>query len=54
MFLELGDHAAAHEAFSRAISLATTAAEAAHIRQHLDRLEADHGAAKKSSGAVST
>ena len=54
MFLELGDHAAAHEAFSRAISLATTAAEAAHIRQHLDRLEADHGGAKKSSGAVST
>jgi RNA polymerase sigma-70 factor (ECF subfamily) len=28
----------AHESFSRAIALANTPAEAAHIRQHLDRL----------------
>ena len=28
----------AREAFSRAIALANTPAEAAHIRQHLDRL----------------
>jgi RNA polymerase sigma-70 factor (ECF subfamily) len=54
MFLELGQHAAAHEAFGKAIALANTPAEAAHIRQHLDRLEADHGFAKKSSSALST
>lgn len=40
--LELGRHAAARAAFDRAIALANTAAEAAHIRQHLDRLIADH------------
>ncbi len=39
--LELGRHADAREAFGRAIGLAGTAAEAAHIRQHLDRLQAD-------------
>ena len=41
--LELGRHAAAREAFDRAIALANTAAEAAHIRQHLDQLARDHG-----------
>jgi RNA polymerase sigma-70 factor (ECF subfamily) len=41
--LELGRHAAAREAFDRAIGLAGSAAEAAHIRQHLDRLSRDHG-----------
>jgi RNA polymerase sigma-70 factor (ECF subfamily) len=40
--LELGRHAEARAAFDRAIALAHTAAEAAHIRQHLDRLIADH------------
>jgi RNA polymerase sigma-70 factor (ECF subfamily) len=40
--LELGRHAEARAAFDRAIALANTAAEAAHIRQHLDRLIADH------------
>ncbi|MDF0602765.1 RNA polymerase sigma factor [Psychromarinibacter sp. C21-152] len=35
----------AREAFGRAIALAGTAAEAAHIRQHLDRLSAENGAA---------
>jgi RNA polymerase sigma-70 factor (ECF subfamily) len=42
--LELGRHAEARTAFDRAIGLANTAAEAAHIRQHLDRLMADHPA----------
>lgn len=40
--LELGRHEAARVAFDRAIALANTAAEAAHIRQHLDRLVQDH------------
>ncbi|WP_337186157.1 RNA polymerase sigma factor [Phenylobacterium sp.] len=40
--LELGRTAEARAAFDRAIALAGTAAEAAHIRQHLDRLAADH------------
>ncbi|NQW49812.1 MAG: RNA polymerase sigma factor [Rhodospirillales bacterium] len=35
---QLGRPQEAHEAFSRAIALANTPAEAAHIRQHLDRL----------------
>lgn len=43
--LELGRHAEAKTAFDRAIALANTAAEATHIRQHLDRLMADHGPA---------
>lgn len=40
--LELGRPDAARIAFDRAIALANTPAEAAHIRQHLDRLKADH------------
>jgi RNA polymerase sigma-70 factor (ECF subfamily) len=36
--LQLGRHAEARIAFDQAISLANTAPEAAHIRQHLDRL----------------
>jgi RNA polymerase sigma-70 factor (ECF subfamily) len=40
--LQLGRHDDARVAFDRAISLANTAAEAAHIRHHLDRLAADH------------
>ena len=38
--MELGRTAEARIAFEKAISLAHTAAEAAHIRQHLDKLEA--------------
>ncbi|HYH19200.1 MAG TPA: RNA polymerase sigma factor [Azospirillum sp.] len=39
--LQLGRADEARVAFDRAIALANTAAEAAHIRQHLDRLMAD-------------
>lgn len=41
--LQLGRDAQAREAFDRAIALANTPAEAAHIRGHLDRLQKDHG-----------
>ncbi|MEQ9248549.1 MAG: RNA polymerase sigma factor, partial [Nitratireductor sp.] len=37
---EMGRTEEAREAFDRAIALARTPAEAAHIRQHLDRLAA--------------
>ena len=50
--LELGRHAEAHAAFDRAIALANTAAEATHIRQHLDRLMADHDPARRETGAA--
>jgi RNA polymerase sigma-70 factor (ECF subfamily) len=36
--MQLGRHSEARIAFDRAIALANTAAEAAHIRMHLDRL----------------
>jgi RNA polymerase sigma-70 factor, ECF subfamily len=39
--LQLGRRAEARTAFNRAIALANTPAEAAHIRHHLDRLERD-------------
>lgn len=39
LLLEMGRTDEAREAFNRAISLARTAQEAAHIRLHLDRLE---------------
>ena len=38
LLLQLGDCAGAREAFNRAIALAGSPAEAAHIRLHLDRL----------------
>ncbi|WP_119679417.1 RNA polymerase sigma factor [Indioceanicola profundi] len=41
LLLQLGRAGGAREAFDRAIALANTAAEAAHIRQHLDRLMKD-------------
>ncbi|HKP79871.1 MAG TPA: RNA polymerase sigma factor [Phenylobacterium sp.] len=47
--LELGRHAEARVAFDRAIALANTAAEATHIRQHLDRLMADHAPPEEKS-----
>jgi len=43
--LQLGRDAEAREAFDRAIALANTAAEAAHIRGQIDRLTADARAA---------
>ncbi len=39
LLLQLGRRREARAAFDRAIALASTAAEAAHIRMHLDRLE---------------
>ncbi len=39
--MNLGRRAEARAAFDKAISLAGSAAEAAHIRQHLDRLQAE-------------
>ena len=41
LLLQLGRPREAREAFDRAISLANTPAEAAHIRMHIDRLMAD-------------
>ena len=41
LLMQLDRHAEARAAFDRAISLANTAAEAAHIRMHLDRLSAE-------------
>jgi RNA polymerase sigma-70 factor (ECF subfamily) len=38
LLLQLGRNTEAREAFNQAIALANTAAEAAHIRKHLDRL----------------
>jgi RNA polymerase sigma-70 factor (ECF subfamily) len=46
--LQVGQNHAAHEAFDRAISLANTPAEAAHIRMHIDRLMTDTGKARVS------
>ena len=41
MLMQLGRNDEARVAFDRAIALANTPAEAAHIRQHLDRLAAE-------------
>jgi RNA polymerase sigma-70 factor (ECF subfamily) len=41
LLMQLGEAAAARAAFDRAIGLANTAPEAAHIRAHLDRLMRD-------------
>ncbi len=49
LFLQLGQTLAAREAFDRAIALANTPAEAAHIRMHIDRLTADAGKARTSA-----
>ena len=46
LLLQLDRKAEAREAFDRAIALASTAAEAAHIRMHLDRLAGDGLGAK--------
>jgi RNA polymerase sigma-70 factor (ECF subfamily) len=50
LLMQLGRHAEARAAFDRAISLANSAAEAAHIRMHLDRLVAE---TSKASGKAS-
>jgi RNA polymerase sigma-70 factor (ECF subfamily) len=42
--MQLGRAAEARAAFNQAIALANTAAEAAHIRRHLDRLALDSAA----------
>jgi RNA polymerase sigma-70 factor (ECF subfamily) len=47
LLMQLGRTAEAGIAFDRAIALARTPAEAAHIRQHLDRLMADASPVKK-------
>ena len=44
LLLQLGRPAEAREAFDKAIALANTVAEAAHIRQHLDKLMAESAA----------
>jgi len=44
---QLGRYREAYEAFDRAIALATTPAEAAHIRQHLDCVQREMAAAEK-------
>ena len=45
--LQLGRDEEARVAFDRAIALANTAAEAAHIRLHLDRLMRDNTTAAR-------
>lgn len=56
LLMQLGRAAEARVAFDRAIALAHTPAEAAHIRMHLDRLMHDSAlrknSRKKTSGAV--
>ena len=44
LLLQLDRKAEARQAFGQAIALANTAAEAAHIRMHLDRLSGDGAA----------
>jgi RNA polymerase sigma-70 factor (ECF subfamily) len=44
--MQLGRNDEAREAFDRAIALANTAAEASHIRMHIDRLMKEGSAAK--------
>jgi RNA polymerase sigma-70 factor (ECF subfamily) len=47
LLLQLGRGKEAREAFDRAIALANTAAEASHIRMHIDRLIAESEKAKR-------
>lgn len=49
LLLQTGQNLAARESFDRAISLANTPAEAAHIRMHIDRLTAEAGQARNSA-----
>ena len=50
--MQLGRAAEARDAFGQAIALATTPAEAAHIRQHLDQLMKDGAAHELAAGRV--
>jgi RNA polymerase sigma-70 factor (ECF subfamily) len=50
LLLELGRHEEARVAFDRAIALANTPAEAAHIRMQLDRLMRDGAGATRATG----
>ena len=52
LLLQLGRGEEAKEAFDRAVGLANTAAEAAHIRQHIDRLIRDGSLSQKSPQPV--
>jgi RNA polymerase sigma-70 factor (ECF subfamily) len=52
LLMQLGRGEEAREAFDRAIALANTAAEAAHIRMHLDRLLKDSKAKDSSKGGT--
>ncbi|MFG1425856.1 RNA polymerase sigma factor [Roseixanthobacter glucoisosaccharinicivorans] len=49
---DLGRTEEARIAFGQAIALASSAAEAAHIRQHLDRLQREGGASPQSNGSA--
>ena len=49
LLMQLGRADEARVAFDRAIALAHTPAEAAHIRQHLDRLMKDGAPAERAS-----
>jgi RNA polymerase sigma-70 factor (ECF subfamily) len=51
LLIQLGRAAEARVAFDRAIALANTAAEAAHIRMHLDRLILDSAADGEAAAA---
>ncbi|MDH4986787.1 RNA polymerase sigma factor [Aminobacter anthyllidis] len=53
LLMQLGRTDEAREAFDRAIALANTAAEAAHIRMHLDRLSAPSPVVKANAKAPS-
>ncbi|MBI5321628.1 RNA polymerase sigma factor [Bradyrhizobium sp.] len=50
--MQLGRNEEAHTAFDRAIALANTSAEAAHIRMHLDRLMRDSQVPVKAAKAT--
>jgi RNA polymerase sigma-70 factor (ECF subfamily) len=52
LLLQLDRPEEARAAFDQAIGFANTAAEAAHIRRHLDRLSAESAGQKKSTSAV--
>ena len=54
LLMQLGRHDEAREAFCKAISLANSAAEAAHIRMHLDRLSQEPPGKMASDTASST
>jgi RNA polymerase sigma-70 factor, ECF subfamily len=53
LLMQLGRNDEARVAFDKAISLANTAAEAAHIRTHIDRLIKESAQQKKRSGKPS-